>query len=104
MADKFTKQEIVDGVEDFVATKSDKAKKNWYVGITNDPDRRLEEHNVDTSNHDGYIVFLAETQSSAHDAEIELEDLGYDGDTGGDANDSKFVYAFHETSDTDPAI
>ena len=75
----------------------------WYVGITNDTDRRLfQEHNVSEKN-DIWIRRNAGTLSKAKEIERYFtEDLDTKGAPGGTENDSIYVYAYKMKSHTDP--
>ncbi len=75
----------------------------WYVGITNDTDRRLfQEHNVSEEN-DIWIRKNAGTLSKAEKIERYFtEELGTDGAPGGAENDSIYVYAYKKNSHTKP--
>ncbi len=74
---------------------------DWYVGIASDPKQRLfNDHNV---NENGYGWIYRETFSSEFAREVEAHftnTLGTDGDTGGEDNTTKFVYAYKKSSYT----
>lgn len=69
----------------------------YYVGITNDINRRLFlEHNVSEGN-DYWIWCQAESKETAQKVEQYFLDLGMDGDTGGGTNDTLYVYCYKKT-------
>lgn len=75
-----------------------KDKKDFYVGITNDPDRREDEHNAN-------FLGLVKCKSEAEAKELETELNGKGFDTGsrpanGGKKDTKFVYVYKKTSKT----
>lgn len=75
---------------------------DWYVGITNDIDRRLfDEHKVDKK-LDRWIYSPAESKDVAQEVEEFFLDKGMDGATGGGNADTIHVYAFKKNSHTDP--
>ena len=72
----------------------------WYVGITDDPNRRLyEEHRASVS---GSIAVAVESEAVARSVEkFFIEVYGMAGNPGGGEN-PRFVYAFKMRPDTDP--
>lgn len=66
-----------------------------YIGITNEPEQRLNDHNVDED--DFYQVYEANSRETAKEVEKYLLDSHpyAVGDTGGGNDDSVFVYAFN---------
>ena len=75
---------------------------SWYVGITNDPKRRLyDEHKAAI----GISYYVAvESEEVARRVEDKLvNDLKMDGNPGGGEN-PKFVYTFKKTKQTVPSI
>ncbi len=72
---------------------------DWYVGITNDIEKRLfTAHNV---NRNG-VWFHAPAINSIHarSAEQALLKLGFDGGTGGGDHTAVYVYAFRKDPGT----
>lgn len=68
--------------------------QDWYVGITNNPERRLDEHNVDMDDAESYIVL--ETSSAQIARRVEwyfATTTAVQGGTGGGESDSRYVYA-----------
>ena len=95
-----TKNQII---ADFDAHLQKSAKKYWndyYVGITNDINRRLfTEHNVD-KNNDWWIFREANDKSTAQAVEEYYLAKGMQGDTGGGTDDSVYVYCYEISSST----
>jgi len=76
--------------------------KTWYVGITNDIDRRLfTEHGVDEDNA-LWIWEPTSDDSIARSIEKHFADAGLEGGGGGGDDDSTFVYAYKMTTSTTP--
>lgn len=75
---------------------------SWYVGITNDAQRRLfAEHGVNKDS--GVWIFrTADSSETARRAEQYFISLGMDGGTGGGDHTAKVVYAYRKTSSTNP--
>jgi hypothetical protein len=85
--------------------KSKVPAKNWYVGITNDPYRRVFiEHNVPLD----YQFHKAVDVPSVADArDVEaffIQKIKTDGGQGGGESDAHFVYAFLKTETTNPSL
>lgn len=94
-----SKADIIKDIKDYVGKEN---YSKWYVGITNDIDRRLfGEHNVDRK-QDYWIYRTASSKSVAQEIEEYFLDAGMDGDTGGGNDDTKIVYAFKKNSHTAP--
>ncbi len=76
---------------------------DWYVGITNDTDRRLfQEHNVSEKN-DIWTRKNSGTLSKAEKIENYFTgELVTDGAPGGGQSDSIYVYAYKKNSHTNP--
>ena len=72
----------------------------WYVGITADPDSRLEEHGV--QDDDWYIVRRLGSAEAARRVEDSLLKLGCDGGAGGGDEASTAVYAYWKRGHTEP--
>ena len=72
----------------------------WYVGITNNVPRRMDEHNVP---HDGgWMNWPADTADIAADVEEACIRAGFQGGTGGGREDSTEVYIYPITATTNP--
>ena len=69
-------------------------KDEVYVGITNNPDKRLSDHKVD--NDDKCIILKANSRETAKEIEKYILDNHPNalGDTGGGTDDTVFIYAF----------
>ena len=65
----------------------------FYVGITNDVERRLKQHNVKKAD----LKYKMRSKESAQDLEEFCLSLGMDGDTGGGNEDSVWVYIYKKT-------
>ncbi len=73
---------------------------DYYVGITDDVDRRLfGEHNVDRK-RDQWIYDEANSDAVARQVEKYFLDKGCDGGTGGGDIDSTIVYCYKKTAST----
>lgn len=70
----------------------------WYVGITNNPEKRLfEGHGVNRHLTDLWVYENAYDEQDARDTEDYLhKSYGFDGGSGGGEYDSTFVYAFRQ--------
>ena len=77
--------------------------QDFYVGITNDVDRRLfEEHLLDEET-DSFRVEQFNTVEDAREVEaFFLNEMGLDGGAGGGEDDSVFVYIYLKSEDSDP--
>lgn len=97
---KKTKNEII---SDFDAHLSKSKKEYWsdyYVGITNDVERRLfTEHNVSKENA-WWIFREAVDKATAQAVEEYYLDKGMKGDTGGGTDGSVFVYCYEIKTST----
>lgn len=71
--------------------------KNWYVGITDDINRRSSEHNI-TNEKAGYVDAIS--KENAQTIETHLLSLGCRGGTGGGNSLSKYVYVYHISQST----
>lgn len=76
---------------------------NWYVGITNDAERRLyQEHRASA---DSCIWIDAGSKERAEQIEaFFLSRLHADGHAGGGEADSTYVYAFKKSASTNPPL
>lgn len=95
-----TKDAIINEIEKHLSNSVKEYYSDFYIGITNDVNRRLfSEHNVDKDN-DWWIFSKADTEDVARDVERYYKDLGMKGDTGGGKpeNPPMFVYSY-EISD-----
>lgn len=93
------KLDIINDIKNYVGRGD---YSNWYVGITNDIERRLfSEHSVDRK-QDYWIYRPASSKSIAQEVEEFFLDAGMDGDTGGGNDDTTYVYAFKKNGHTNP--
>ena len=73
----------------------------WYVGITDDPARRLfEEHRVDKEEGGPWIYRWVASDRAARRIEEHFIHKGCTGGSGGGDSDSKCVYAYKITLET----
>lgn len=93
-----TKEEIIAAVKNYFDLNVYSDYSDYYVGITNDVDRRLfSEHNV-SKKEDCWIWCPANNKAVAQNVEEYFLDLGMEGDTGGGTEESKIVYSYKITS------
>ena len=95
------KEDIIKEIADYVNWDN---YGGWYVGITNDAERRLfdsSEHNVD-KNKGCWIHCPADSKQEAQEIEEHFLKLGMDGDTGGGKDNSTIVYCYMKTTSTKP--
>ena len=89
-----TKEKIIADITNYLQTSN---YPGFYIGITNDVERRLfEEHNVSKQNG-CWIYIEADSKSIAQDVEEYFLDKGMQGDTGGGNDDSTYVYCYQIT-------
>jgi hypothetical protein len=94
-----SKDDILKEIKEYVGN-DDYSK--WYVGITNDINRRLfQEHGVNKDSDCGGWC-EANSKADAQTVEEYFLNAGMDGDTGGGNDDSTYVYVFRKNSHTDP--
>jgi len=96
----YSKEEIIKKIEDYMKKRGG-TYRDWYVGITDDAERRLfTEHNVDKDNGN-WCRREAYTSDDAREVEkYFLDECGTDGGPGGGNDDSNFVYAYKKTNYT----
>jgi hypothetical protein len=96
-----SEQEIISDIQNYIK-KEGSSYKQWYVGITNDVDRRLfGEHNV--NKEVGWWIFSgAASDTIARRIEQYFLNLGCDGGPGGGDKTANIVYAYKKTSTTKP--
>jgi hypothetical protein len=69
--------------------------RGWYIGITNDPERRLKEHNVDMNPpFCAPIIRKALNVDIAREVEWNFLKECAEGGDGGGNEDSVFIYAY----------
>ena len=95
-----TKEKIIEAFQTFLSESSKQRYSDFYVGITNDVDRRLfGEHNVDKE-HWGWIYAQANDKNVAQLVEEYFLNKGMKGDTGGGTDDTVYVYCYEIRSYT----
>ena len=95
-----TAKEIIADFEEHLTNSKKQYYSDFYVGITNDIERRLfTEHNVE-KNNSWWIYCVAINKSEAQSVEEYFLDKGMKGDTGGGTDDSIYVYCYEITSTT----
>lgn len=95
---KFNQKQLVDNVKLFVKNNfSDCKNGDFYVGITDNPMRRLGEHRSTTLNLYTEAIDIAD----ARQAEKELLKLGFKGGSRGGDDSSVFLYVYLITSETE---
>jgi hypothetical protein len=93
--ERFDALYIVNFIVDFIKGFGDEFEE-WYVGITGDIEERLFGfHQVNREEINDYIFFYASTEDDAREAErILTEDIGTEGNPGGDVDFPIAVYAY----------
>lgn len=97
-----TKQSAYDEIRNYIVSNTLGSNySSWYVGIANDPERRLfQEHEVNRENG-RWIYTKCYSDSSAREVENTLiENLGTQGGPGGGDDSTIFVYAYEIKSYT----
>ncbi len=95
-----TKEQIITEIDAYLQKSDKKYWSDYYIGITNDIDRRLfTEHNVNRNNA-WWIWEEATSKSVAQAVEEYYLAKGMKGDTGGGTDDSTYVYCYEITNDT----
>lgn len=95
-----TFNQIVADIDSHLQNSQKKYYSDFYVGITNDIERRLfGEHNVQ-ANGQWWIYRQAIDKNTAQLVEEHYLDKGMKGDTGGGNDDSTFVYCYEITRNT----
>lgn len=90
---------IVDKIDDHIQSRGGPYSA-WYVGITDDADRRLfMEHRVNNV-RGRWIYHKASTVEIARKIEEHFLGFGCQGGTGGGSQNSQIVYAYRITSET----
>ena len=96
-----SKQTIIVVIEKHIASM-DGSYSNWYIGISNDAERRLfEEHKVSKENGK-WIYRTANSDYIARDVEQYFIAKDCDGGSGGGDEGSDMVYAYKKDSHTEP--
>jgi hypothetical protein len=91
-------EEIIQKVNDHLAKSKKQYYSDFYIGITNDIERRLfSEHNVPQNEH--WRIYRPEdNESHARVVEKHFLDKGMKGGTGGGNADCVYVYCYEITN------
>ena len=94
-----SKQEIINDIENFITGNL----SSWYVGISEEPKKRLEAHGVkfDPVNT-SWIYREASNDEIAREIEKYFIKKGTDGGDGGGDEDARYVYGYKKSSETNP--
>ena len=82
------KQSIINAIEHTVGST---AYSSWYIGITDEPQRRKDEHGNPTK----WRHWKADNEQIARDIERYFLKMGMTGDTGG-GNNPSYVYIYQK--------
>lgn len=95
-----TKNQIISEINNHLTKSRKQCYSDFYVGTTNNIERRLfGEHNV-KKNSQWYIWEEADSKDVAQEVEKFFLNKGMQGDTGGGNADTVFVYCYEITRDT----
>ena len=95
-----TAQEIIREISNHLTKSSKQYYSDYYIGITNDIERRLfGEHNVPRNGH-WRIHEVANNEDHARDAEKHFLDKGMKGSTGSGGTDCVYVYCYEISNST----
>lgn len=95
-----TKIQIIADINSHLQKSSKQYYSDFYIGITNDVERRLfNEHNV-SKNGAWWIYREADSKDIAQAVEEYFLEKGMQGDTGGGNEDSVYVYCYEITTNT----
>lgn len=95
-----TKEQIIADIDAHLQESNKKYFSDFYIGITNDVERRLfGEHNVDEKN--GWWIYSpADSKATAQAVEEYYLGKGMKGNTGGGNEDTTYVYCYEITNTT----
>lgn len=89
-----SKEEIITDIDNHLQKSGKQYYSDFYVGITNDVERRLfEEHNVNRETM-WWIYRTANSKSVAQEIEEYYLNKGMQGSTGGGSDESCIVYCY----------
>lgn len=95
-----TAQEIKQAIDDHLAKSNKQHYSDFYIGITNDIERRLfGEHNVSRKGL-WWIHTTADSESHARAVEKHFLNKGMKGGTGGGNADCVYVYCYEISNQT----
>lgn len=93
-------EEIIADIDQHLTKSNKQYYSNFYIGITNDVNRRLfGEHNVSRDNA-WWIYREADDKETAQNVEEYYLQKGMQGDTGGGISQSRYVYCYEITNRT----
>ena len=97
---KKSKNQIIADIDAHLQKSQKGYYSDFYIGITNDIERRLfGEHNVN-KDKSWWIYREATDKTTAQSVEEYYLDKGMKGDTGGGNDDTTYVYCYEITSTT----
>ncbi len=97
---KYTQNQIIAAIDAHLQESTKQYYSDFYIGITNDVNRRLfTEHNVDRDNA-WWIYIDAIDKATAQAVEEHYFGQGMNGDTGGGTDDSTYVYCYQISNST----
>ncbi len=89
-----SKEEIIKAIDNHLQKSGKRYYSDFYIGITNDVERRLfQEHNVNKDTM-WWIYSTAYSKAVAQEIEEHYLKLGMKGSTGGGSDDTKIVYCY----------
>lgn len=89
-----SKQEIISAIDSHLQKSGRRYYSEFYIGITNDVERRLfREHNVN-KNTMWWIYRTANSKAVAQEIEEHYINKGMKGNPGGGTKDSRIVYCY----------
>lgn len=89
-----TKNEIISNIDNHLQKSGKRYYSEFYIGITNDVERRLfNEHNVNRKTM-WWIYCTANSKTIAQEVEEYFINKGMQGNTGGGSDDSRIVYCY----------
>lgn len=89
-----SKKEIINDIDNHMQMSGKRYYSDFYIGITNDIERRLfTEHNVNKETM-WWIYRTANSKAVAQEIEGYYLKKGMKGDTGGGTDDSRIVYCY----------
>lgn len=94
-----SKKEIISDIEGFITDNI----SNWYVGVSEEPRKRLESHGVKLKPaNTSWIYREASNDDIAREVEEHFLNKGADGGEGGGDEDARYIYAYKKNSQTNP--
>ena len=87
------KEEIIREIENRVNRSKEPKYSHWTVGITNDPERRKKEHEIENHDTKFWMNWKTDSETIARDVEKYFLNKEMKGDTGGGERPT-WVYIF----------